>query len=50
MNAESDAAQGSLPARRRLLYAGVAGAAALAGAGLGLWKWRTGGGPGDAAA
>ena len=30
-----------LPAsRRRLLYAGVAGAAALAGAGLAWWKWR----------
>jgi thiol-disulfide isomerase/thioredoxin len=34
----SDAA---LPGRRRgLLYAGVAGAAALAGAGLAWWKWR----------
>ncbi len=30
-----------LPAsRRRLLYAGVAGAAALAGAGFAWWKWR----------
>lgn len=52
MNADSDTAP--LPpsgaARRRLLYAGVAGAAALAGAGLGLWKWRAAGGPGDAAA
>jgi thiol-disulfide isomerase/thioredoxin len=28
------------PRRRALLYAGVAGAAAIAGAGLGLWKWR----------
>ena len=26
------------PGRRRLLYAGVAGIAALAGAGFGLWK------------
>ncbi|HXD43188.1 MAG TPA: TlpA disulfide reductase family protein [Ramlibacter sp.] len=26
--------------RRRLLYAGVAGAAAIAGAGLAWWKWR----------
>ena len=37
-------------ARRRLLYAGVAGAAALAGAGLALWKWRTEEGRRDAAA
>jgi thiol-disulfide isomerase/thioredoxin len=29
------------PGRRRLLYAGVAGAAALAGAGAGLWKFRS---------
>jgi thiol-disulfide isomerase/thioredoxin len=30
-----------LPAsRRRLLYAGVAGAAAVAGAGFAWWKWR----------
>lgn len=36
--------------RRRLLYAGVAGAAALAGAGLALWKWRTEEGRRDAAA
>lgn len=51
MNADSDAMNApSGPARRRLLYAGVAGAAALAGAGLGLWKWRTGGAAGDDAA
>lgn len=36
--------------RRRFLYAGVAGAAALAGAGLALWKWRTEEGRRDAAA
>jgi thiol-disulfide isomerase/thioredoxin len=51
MTPDSNVAQAapSGPARRRLLYAGVAGAAALAGAGLGLWKWRVAGGPGDAA-
>ncbi|MDP3760204.1 MAG: TlpA disulfide reductase family protein [Ramlibacter sp.] len=38
------------PARRRLLYAGVAGAAALAGAGAALWKWRVEAGRRDAAA
>lgn len=38
------------PGRRRLLYAGVAGIAALAGAGFGLWKWRAASGPSDAAA
>jgi thiol-disulfide isomerase/thioredoxin len=43
MNAETETAPSSMaPARRRLVYAGVAGAAALAGAGLGLWKWRVG--------
>jgi thiol-disulfide isomerase/thioredoxin len=51
MNQETEtvAAMGGA-ARRRLLYAGVAGAAALAGAGLGLWKWRTEQGRRDAAA
>lgn len=51
MTFDSNTALGSPPgpARRRLLYAGVAGAAALAGAGLGLWKWRAAGSPGDAA-
>jgi thiol-disulfide isomerase/thioredoxin len=39
MNANTS--ETGLPAsRRRLLYAGVAGAAALAGAGLGWWRWR----------
>lgn len=37
------------PARRRLLYAGVAGVAALAGAGAALWKWRVEQGRPDAA-
>ena len=36
--------------RRRLLYVGVAGAAALGGAGLALWKWRTDAGHRGAAA
>lgn len=38
------------PTRRRLLYAGVAGVAAVAGGALGLWKWRAATGPDDAAA
>ena len=38
------------PGRRRALYAGVAGAAALAGAGLGWWKWRVTDAAPDAAA
>jgi thiol-disulfide isomerase/thioredoxin len=51
MNAETEIARAAaVPARRHLLYAGVAGAAALAGAGLGLWKWRTESGRRDAAA
>ena len=51
MNQETDipGAPGD-PSRRRLLYAGVAGTAALAGAGLALWKWRTEEGRRDAAA
>jgi thiol-disulfide isomerase/thioredoxin len=36
--------------RRRLLYAGVAGVAAIAGAGLAWWKWRPGTTAHDAAA
>jgi thiol-disulfide isomerase/thioredoxin len=32
--------QGLAAGRRRLLYAGVAGAATLAGAGLAWWNWR----------
>jgi thiol-disulfide isomerase/thioredoxin len=51
MNQETETlAAPSGAARRRLLYAAVAGAAALAGAGLGLWKWRTEEGRRDAAA
>lgn len=51
MNQETDIPDApSAPMRRRLLYAGVAGAAALAGVGLGLWKWRTEDGRRDAAA
>jgi len=38
------------PSRRRLLYAGVAGAAAAAGAGLALWNWRVREASRDAAA
>jgi len=38
------------PGRRRLLYAGVAGAAAVAGAGLAWWKWRPDESSKDAAA
>lgn len=38
------------PGRRRLLYAGVAGAAALAGAGAALWKFRAADTGRDAAA
>ena len=51
MNQETDivGAPGD-PTRRRILYAGVAGTAALAGAGLALWKWRTEQGRRDAAA
>ncbi|MDB5872256.1 MAG: redoxin protein [Ramlibacter sp.] len=37
------------PSRRRLLYAGVAGAAAIAGAGVALWKVRPGAGSDTAA-
>ncbi len=33
-------APGLMGARRKLLYAGVAGAAVLAGAGLAGWRWR----------
>lgn len=51
MNEETDIPDASsATTRRRLLYAGVAGAAALAGAGLALWKWRTEEGRRDAAA
>lgn len=51
MNQELDTSGGvGGPARRRFLYAGVAGAAALAGAALALWKWRTEEGRRDAAA
>jgi len=51
MNADSDIPPAPAgPARRRLLYTGVAGAAALAGAGLALWKWRVEEGRPDAAA
>lgn len=51
MNEETDIPDApSATTRRRLLYAGVAGAAALAGTGLALWKWRTEEGRRDAAA
>jgi thiol-disulfide isomerase/thioredoxin len=50
MNADSDIPTVPAdPARRRILYAGVAGTAALAGAGLALWKWRVETGRRDAA-
>ena len=39
MNAGTEESEGLSPRRRGLLYAGVAGAAALAGAGLAWWKW-----------
>ena len=43
MNEESASEAGSPAVKRRgLLYAGVAGAAALAGAGAALWKWSPG--------
>ena len=39
MNAGIDESEGLSQRRRGLLYAGVAGAAALAGAGLAWWQW-----------
>lgn len=51
MNTDTETLQQPVgPARRRLLYAGVAGAAALAGAGAALWKWRVAPARSDAAA
>lgn len=38
--AETASSNPAAPARRRLLYAGVAGAAALGGAGLAWWKFQ----------
>lgn len=49
MNPETDESAGLSPRRRRLLYAGVAGAAALAGAGVAWWKWSPASLPPDAA-
>lgn len=49
MNPEKDESGGLSPRRRRLLYAGVAGAAALAGAGAAWWKWSPASLPADAA-
>jgi thiol-disulfide isomerase/thioredoxin len=45
-----DSKAGLTAGRRRLLYAGVAGAAGLAGAGLAWWKWRPDDASQDAAA
>jgi len=51
MNADTDTFQAPpAPGRRRLLYAGVAGAAALAGAGAAWWNWRSRESSRDAAA
>jgi thiol-disulfide isomerase/thioredoxin len=51
MNADTDAlGQPPSPGRRGLLYAGVAGAAALAGAAAAWWKFRPHTVPADAAA
>ena len=51
MSAETDILnEAAVPHRRRLLYAGVAGAAALAGAGAAWWRFRPHAVPPDAAA
>lgn len=40
MESQSELMDKGSPKRRKLLYAGVAGAAALAGVGLALWRYR----------